>query len=574
MTRTWTLLMLTCLTLASVAFAQDEARLIGAPDMPPTRIAADGTIAEAWGTMKLSLAVGGETARVTSTDYTCDPFPVARTSLAGGGIRMDIDAFRAPIWPDGFDVVTAHLSNATGAPVATTVTATLPTEMGLGDTGGNMGGSYVLRLPDGLTPERKAREWGCATPASRLPGWARPNRACDPAFANIRAGMGGIPIIYRLKVAPGSSHQVAIGLCESHWAISGQRPFVLYVEGGEKRTVDCVAEFGQHVPACLVFDGRDANNDGLLQVVSAPGPGAPDRNPILNVIWVFPTGEYLDPGEVIAGRMNAAAEYYVDVGGPTDQDLYEGGELRFPITVPAAGAADLTFLLAPSPGHVPSPSEPLPSLVALRDAAADVWNGWLSGLDRDLARAPGVRPALARIAMSQAQSDDFHLAVPEFGQAAGYSLATHAAVVAALDEAGVHSTAERLLRILWDAGAPDPFKPFARIESGGWGGAADDGNAQAMALYALAHHAVVTDDAGFAELAWPAVDGAAKVLGAADSAWAKAALAEATKVAAMVGAETPDWAINEAAELAAAVKQLPTPSETMAAAKQVLLAAR
>ena len=40
----------------------------------------------------------------------------------------------------------------------------------------------------------------------------------------------------------------------------------------------------------LLFAAKDANGDGQLDVAVLPKIGAPDTNPILNVLWLFPAG--------------------------------------------------------------------------------------------------------------------------------------------------------------------------------------------------------------------------------------------------------------------------------------------
>lgn len=103
--------------------------------------------------------------------------------------------------------------------------------MQVGETTGSIEGKPSLALPAGLQPIREEREWGCTAGVSALPGWAKPNVPCDPAFRNITAGMGGVPITYRFAVEPGSKRTVVLGFCESYHPTAGQRPMVVQVEG-------------------------------------------------------------------------------------------------------------------------------------------------------------------------------------------------------------------------------------------------------------------------------------------------------------------------------------------------------
>jgi len=230
----------------------------------------------------------------------------------------------------------------------------------------------VLALPKDPQPLRRERSWGALGGDVSMPGWGRPDRDCDPAFRNIRAGMGGVPIIYRFAVPPGAKRTVVLGLCESHYSQAALRPQLLYVEGAPRAEIDPIATWGHNVPGCLTFDAVDANGDGRLQIVAAPHPRAPDRNPILNVIWVFLPDVYVDVNEVVRGKLSSVAEYYVDVGGEKDQSLYEGGSLTYDMTLPAGARRELMFLVAGPGSSVPNPETMAWTAASLRQAAEDV----------------------------------------------------------------------------------------------------------------------------------------------------------------------------------------------------------
>jgi len=229
----------------------------------------------------------------------------------------------------------------------------------------------------GVEPVREEKEWGHTGGSAALPGWARPNRECDPAFKNISAGMGGVPIVYRFAVPPGAERTVVLGLCESHWDAPGQRPLVLQVEGAPKTDIDPIGAWGQHVPACLSFSAKDADEDGRVEIVVAPHPDASDKNTILNAIWVFPPDVSVDTDKVLSGAMTAAAERYVDVGGENDQCLYKGGVLTYDLTIQPKGRLEMTFLLeTPAGGGVPNPGTMAWTAATLRKAAEDVWGSY------------------------------------------------------------------------------------------------------------------------------------------------------------------------------------------------------
>ncbi len=289
---------------------------------------------------------------------------------------MTCTAYRAPVFPAGLDVLTVQLSETKGT--ATDVLLTLVPSVGtqLGMRSARIGGRVVLVLPSEVVDHQPLLDWGFCDEAESLPGWGKPNEKCDAAFCNIRAGMGGVPIIYRFAVAPGSSADVVLGLCESHWAETGQRPLVCRVEGADSQTVDPVAKWGQHKPGVLAFSARDANGDGRLEIRVRPAPGAADRNPILNAIWIFPPAQTPPLDQVLAGTSNDAARHYVDVGGQNDQSIFPPSKMEFPLQLAAGAKQQLTFLVACPGSSIPLPSQNAWNPETLLHAAHDVWRDW------------------------------------------------------------------------------------------------------------------------------------------------------------------------------------------------------
>lgn len=357
----------------AAGFASDL--LLSSPGFPPSKVDDQGVVHEDWGTVALRIAEP-EGAKLMGQRYEKEPVPTAITTVAAGSVTLTQTAYRAPIWPSGVDVLSARLENGGSEAAQVRLELVVPEEVAFGQSVGMLGERSVLGLPKGVEPVRQAQPWGCTGGVVRMPGWARPIGQCDAGFRNISAGMGGVPIIYRFEVPPGSRRTVVLGLCESHWPRAGYRPLEIYVEGAPRSEIDPVGAWGQHVPGCLRFDAGDSDNDGRLQVVIAPHPQASDRNTILNVIWVFSPDVYVDTREVLHGSMTSVAEYYVDVGGEKDQLLYKGGKLTYQLRLEPSGTQDLTFLLA-SPGArgVPDPETTTWTPETLRRAAEDVWAG-------------------------------------------------------------------------------------------------------------------------------------------------------------------------------------------------------
>jgi len=273
-------------------------------------------------------------------------------------------------------VLTIRLEETAGRETPLRLTLGLPETVRLGSKTVTLGGRTVVALPTDAKLDQQTRDWGWADDAVAMPGWARPAVACDPAFRNIRAGLNGVPIHYRFKVEPKAAFNVVLGFCESHWAETGQRPAVCRVEGAPSQEVDPLARWGQHQPGAVLFGAKDDNGDGQLEVSVLPKPGAPDENPILNVLWIFPAGQSVNVAQVTAGKLNGVALHYVDVGGENDQSLYAGGKVEYAIKLPPKGTHELTFLVACPGGSVSMPGKWAWTTEKLRQAGREVWRDW------------------------------------------------------------------------------------------------------------------------------------------------------------------------------------------------------
>ncbi|MBM3492919.1 MAG: hypothetical protein FJX72_01155 [Armatimonadetes bacterium] len=361
--------------------AMEQAKSVefGSPASPPSRMDADGAIIEDWGRLVFTLsgegipASGPVSVQATKIESVV-PAAVARAKR--GPLEVTTAAFRSPTYPAGTDVVTLQIKNTTGAPVNARLGLPLPDGSRVGRRTVMWGGRVILALPMPIDVDAKKREWGSDDDSMPMPGWGKPDVECDPSFRSIRAGMNGVPIVYKFSVPPASLHDVVLGICESHWESSGTRPVVLKVEGAPAMTVDPLARWGRHKPGALLFSGKDENGDGTLVISALPAPGAPDANPILNAIWLFPAGTNPNIEQVILGRMNAVATRMVDVGGEKDQSLYLPGKAEYALSITANGTTELTFFVGAAGGSAPMPGKSGWTLETLRKAAIEVNRDW------------------------------------------------------------------------------------------------------------------------------------------------------------------------------------------------------
>jgi hypothetical protein len=349
------------------------------PGLDPSRMDDQGRLVEDWGSITVNVTGAGlpTSAPATLQGLKLDGLiPAAQARSQYGGVALTLTAFRGPVWPAGLDVLTVHLAETSGKETPLQLSLTLPEAARLGLKTVTLGGRAVVGLPAGIKVSQVMREWGWADDAVPLPGWAKRAVACDPAFQNIRAGMGGVPLVYHFKVDPKAKAKVVLGFCESFWGQAGQRPLICQVEGAPTQEVDPVERWGQHQPGALVFPASDATGDGMLDVTVLPKPGAPDQNPILNVIWLFPADASPNLEQVIAGKLNAVASRYVAVGGSNDQSLYAGGKVEYALKLAAKGTQELTFLVACPGSSVPPPDQTAWTPDRLRQSAAAVWRDW------------------------------------------------------------------------------------------------------------------------------------------------------------------------------------------------------
>lgn len=373
----WCFLGVWSLGLGASAFAANGVPFTS-PGFPPSQMDAGGRLVEDWGAVGVKLSGEGvaDAAPRVSTVKLDGVVPAAQAVSQRGAVTLKLTAFRAPAYPAGVDVLTVRVEEKQGRAASVTVALELPAKVHAGLRTVRLGGRAVLTLPPHEESGEKPRDWGYCDEASSLRGWAKPAGSCDPAFRNIRAGMGGVPIIYRFSVRPKSEANVVLGFCESHWAEAGQRRLLCKVEGAPSQEVDPIAKWGRHKPGALLFKARDEDGDGRLDITVRGASDAKDKNPILNAIWIFPAGPPPNPGQIIAGKLNAAAKRYVDVGGENDQSLYPGGKLEYHIALPSHGAQELTFFAACQGGSVPIPDASAWTSETLRRAAREVWRDW------------------------------------------------------------------------------------------------------------------------------------------------------------------------------------------------------
>jgi hypothetical protein len=144
-------------------------------------------------------------------------------------------------------------------------------------------------------------------------GWASPPPGSDPAFSSIAIGSGH-PIQYRFKAKKGARYTVVFGLCEGYHAEPGRRILTLQIGGKSLRTVDMVAEKGRNQPEVFSFPARDENGGGWIDLAVAAAENSPDKNAILNTLWVFRESDAPSRAELLSGLSATPALAHIGCG--------------------------------------------------------------------------------------------------------------------------------------------------------------------------------------------------------------------------------------------------------------------
>ena len=144
-------------------------------------------------------------------------------------------------------------------------------------------------------------------------GWSKPHAPCDSAFYDVAYGAKGLSgegvVDLHVKVNSGATFSAALGFCEGKYDTAGIRTMRVFVEGSEQKDIDPVKDFGAHTPGVYFFTAKDANNDGIINIVVSNKPGAIDRDAILNGLWLF-SKTAPSSASIVAGNEDKTAAIY------------------------------------------------------------------------------------------------------------------------------------------------------------------------------------------------------------------------------------------------------------------------
>jgi len=136
--------------------------------------------------------------------------------------------------------------------------------------------------------------------------WAKPNVACDRHFRDVMVGYAR-PLVFKYRAERNKKYRLAFGLIEGWHAKAGVRPLEIRIEGKVVCSVDLIAEYGKNTPVVFLFDAKDLNGNGIIEMGVYSPEGAEDKNTILSGLWVFDAKAAVNQKEVLAGNLDNRA---------------------------------------------------------------------------------------------------------------------------------------------------------------------------------------------------------------------------------------------------------------------------
>ena len=175
----------------------------------------------------------------------------------------------------------------------------------------------------------KLRDWGLCDKRAKAYATGPGPGATEPAVANYRVGLDGVPVVYRFKAQPGRKYVVGLvstphigGYYLEHPKKAGDLIYEYRVEGCAPQTLDYLDYIHKKSqPLCVHFDeAADKDGDGYIEVRSGVAANSKIRQTRLSVIYVFPEGTKIDdPAAVYSGSMNGQCVRHINVGTTPEQ---------------------------------------------------------------------------------------------------------------------------------------------------------------------------------------------------------------------------------------------------------------
>ena len=136
--------------------------------------------------------------------------------------------------------------------------------------------------------------------------WAHPNIACDERFRNAMVGYGR-PLVFTYRCEANRKYRVAFGLIEGWYSEPNSRPLEIRIEGETSRSIDLAGQYGKNTPVVLIFDAKDENGSGTIEMGIYSPQHAADKNTILSSLWIFDANDTPTEKDILAGGLDNRA---------------------------------------------------------------------------------------------------------------------------------------------------------------------------------------------------------------------------------------------------------------------------
>ena len=276
-----------------------------------------------------------------------DRLPAVWGGWRHGDLLYKVSVMTVPDKLNGnFDLYKIEVQNPTDKAAASTLAAILegPPDMRLEDgVARGLDGAPLLIADPPSEQALKFREWGLCDKRAKAYATGPGPGATEPAVANYRVGLDGVPVVYRVKAEPGRKYVVCLvstphisGYWLENPKQTGDLIYEYLVEGCPSQTLDYVEYIRKKSqPLCVSFDGaQDKDGDGYIEILSGVANKSRIKQTRLSVIYVFPEGTKIDDfAAVYSGSMNARCLRHIAVGATPEQSsqnqTYDKSDMGF-----------------------------------------------------------------------------------------------------------------------------------------------------------------------------------------------------------------------------------------------------
>jgi hypothetical protein len=366
------------------------------------------------------------------------------------------------------------------------------------------GGRLLASFPAPRRIEVHRARYNILSPHSESHPFAAPvPPGYDSAFEGIRNTFHSRSVVYRFPVPSGKTYHVYLGVFAGNPA-PGERILRLTVNEQTER-VDQAS--GQGKPLLRKFTVAPSDGQILLtcDIDASTALSNPYRISGINGIWIFEAS--VDPADVIAGRINGHALFYVRCGREPLADIASAVTLDYDPQDQAAPARWIRLPYDLDAGR----SREL-AAIAPESAQAAAREAWESLIHGGAEFSTGIRhlddlykSSLINLFLLRIRHSDIYLVQPGPSLYAAFWHRDAAYMTNALGVAGLPAEAEKCLRIYWRTGLKGRLAALGQQPNGVWHSPVSEWDGPGQALWALTHHYQLTGDKDWLRKVYPSI---------------------------------------------------------------------